>query len=51
MKNEEPMPVGRSKEAQERNAVLLSDYDYEKYVSALTGLPARTASASELRGV
>ena len=31
------MPVGRSKEAQERNAVLLSGYDYEKYVSALTG--------------
>ncbi len=37
MKNEEPMPVGRTKEAQERNAKLLSDYDYGKYVSALTG--------------
>ena len=37
MKNEEPMPVGRSKEAQERNEKLLSDYDYGKYVSALTG--------------
>ena len=37
MKNEEPMPVGRSKEAQERNAKLLGGYDYGKYVSALTG--------------
>ncbi len=37
MKNEEPMPVGKTKEAQERNAKLLSDYDYGKYVSALTG--------------
>ncbi|MCK4785707.1 MAG: exo-alpha-sialidase, partial [Desulfobacteraceae bacterium] len=31
------MPVGKSKEAQERNAKLLSDYDYGKYWTALTG--------------
>ncbi len=37
MKNEEPMPVGKTKEAQELNAKLLSGYEYEKYISALTG--------------
>ena len=31
------MPVGKTKEAQERNAKLLSDYDYGKYWTALTG--------------
>ncbi len=31
------MPVGKTKEAQDRNATLLSDYDYSKYWTALTG--------------
>ncbi len=37
MKNEEPMPVGKTKEAQELNAKLLSGYEYDKYITALTG--------------
>ncbi len=37
MKNEEPMPVGKTKEAQERNAKLLSGYEYDKYITSLTG--------------
>ena len=33
----EPFPVGTTKEAQERNAALLSGYEYDKYPVALTG--------------
>ncbi|MFH0919120.1 MAG: hypothetical protein V1913_02055 [Fibrobacterota bacterium] len=33
----ESLPVGKTKEEQERNAQLLSGYEYEKYCPALTG--------------
>ena len=33
----EPYPVGNSEEDRKRNAALLGDYDYSKYVTALTG--------------
>ena len=33
----ETQPVGRTKEDQERNAELLSGYDYDQYTTALTG--------------
>ena len=37
MEAQETRPVGKTKEAQERNAELLSGYDYSKYNTALTG--------------
>ena len=37
MEAQETRPVGKTKEAQERNAELLSGYDYSKYATALTG--------------
>ncbi len=49
MKNEEPTTVGRTKEAQERNAELLSDYDYGKYVSALTGFSGQDRQCIRVR--
>ena len=37
VKARETRPIGKTKEAQERNAKLLADYDYLEYVEALTG--------------
>jgi len=37
MEAQETQPVGKNKEAQQRNAELLSGYDYSKYPTALTG--------------
>jgi len=33
----EPSPVGKDEEAQKRNAALLSEYDYSKYPTSITG--------------
>jgi hypothetical protein len=42
---ESPAPVGNSKEDQERNAALLSGYDYSKYPVAITGYTGQDRQA------